>query len=197
MKMVENLKYMLIILCLFLVDINTNAQTIVEQETKAVEESPIRSGIEKKSKAIRSQPQKAFTASLLLPGLGQALNKQAWKSPIAFGAICGSGYVLWQNQNYVSRLKDAIEIRFEVPGETDEFSGVFSDSQLFSLENEYTRLRDYSFLALIGIHLLQCIDAYAAGFLVDFDVSDDLNLSASYSSIPEAPIGAKISLSWR
>ena len=195
--MIENLKYMLIILCLFLVDINTNAQTIVEQETKAVEEIPIRSGIEKKTKAIRSQGGEAFTASLLLPGLGQALNKQAWKSPIALGAICGSGYLLWQNQNYVSRLKDAIEIRFEVPGETDEFSGIFSDSQLFSLENEYTRLRDYSFLALIGIHLLQCIDAYAAGFLVDFDVSDDLNLSASYSSIPEAPIGAKISLSWR
>ena len=195
--MVENLKYMLIILCLILVDINTNAQTIIEQEIKAVEESRNSSGIKKKTKIIRSQPKKAFTASLLLPGLGQALNKQAWKSPIALGAICGSGYVLWQNQNYVSRLKDAIEIRFEVPGETDEFSGIFSDSQLFSLENEYTRLRDYSFLALIGIHLLQCIDAYAAGFLVDFDVSDDLNLSASYSSIPEAPIGAKISLSWR
>jgi hypothetical protein len=188
---------MLLILCLFLVDININAQTIVEQEIKAVEERPISSGIEKKAKAYKSQPQKAFTASLLLPGLGQALNKQAWKSPIALGAICGSGYVLWQNQNYVSRLKDAIEIRFEIPGETDEFSGIFSDSQLFSLENEYTRLRDYSFLALIGIHLLQCIDAYAAGFLVDFDVSDDLNLSASYSTIPEAPIGAKISLSWR
>ena len=72
MKMAENLKYMLIILCLFLVDINTNAQTIIEQETKAVEEIPIRSGIEKKTKAIRSQPQKAFTASLLLPGLRQA-----------------------------------------------------------------------------------------------------------------------------
>ena len=195
--MLENLKYILIILSLSLVDTAVNAQTIVEQETNAVEESPTISGIEKKTKAYRSQPQKAFTASLLIPGLGQALNKQAWKSPIALGAICGSGFVLWQNQNYVSRLKEAIEIRFEVPGEIDEFNGIFSDSQLFSLENEYTRLRDYSFLALIGIHLLQCIDAYAAGFLVDFDVSDDLNLSASYSSIPEAPIGAKISLSWR
>ena len=195
--MLENLKYILIILSLSLVETTINAQTIVEQETNAVEESPTSSGIEKKTKAYISQPQKAFTASLLIPGLGQALNKQAWKSPIALGAICGSGFVLWQNQNYVSRLKEAIEIRFEVPGEIDEFNGIFSDSQLFSLENEYTRLRDYSFLALIGIHLLQCIDAYAAGFLVDFDVSDNLNLSASYSALPEAPIGAKISLSWR
>jgi hypothetical protein len=104
---------------------------------------------------------------------------------------------LWQNQNYVSRLKEAIKIRFNPQtGEVDEFNGVYSDSQLFSLENEYTRLRDYSFLAVIGIHLLQCLDAYAAGFLVDFDVSDELNISASYSTLPEAPIGAKISLSW-
>tara|TARA_Y100000385_G_scaffold121678_3_gene126476 strand:- start:9644 stop:10279 length:636 start_codon:yes stop_codon:yes gene_type:complete len=196
LEMLQNRKYFLIILCLSLADISINAQTPSEKETKEVEQTSTNVGVQKKIKNYRSQPQKAFAASLFVPGLGQVLNKQAWKSPIALGAICGSGYVLWQNQNYVSRLKEAIEIRFEVPGGIDEFNATYSDSQLFSLENEYTRLRDYSFLALIGIHLLQCIDAYAAGFLVDFDVSADLNLSASFNTTPEAPIGAKISLSW-
>jgi hypothetical protein len=195
--MLQNLKYTSIILCLFLPSLSIKAQVNAQQEIISIEEPEISHDTEKKIKPYRSQPKKAFTASFLLPGLGQALNKQAWKSPIALGAIGGSGYLLWQNQNYVSRLKEAIKIRFNPQtGEVDEFNGVYSDSQLFSLENEYTRLRDYSFLAVIGIHLLQCLDAYAAGFLVDFDVSDELNISASYSTLPEAPIGAKISLSW-
>ena len=136
-------------------------------------------------KKYRSQPQKAFISSMVIPGLGQILNKQIWKSPIALGAIGGVGFVFWQNQKNVSKLKNAIDLRFDgPPGSVDEFAGIYSDSQLFSLENEYTRLRDYSFLGLIGIHMLQCIDAYAAGFLVDFDISPDLNIATvSYTHL--------------
>ena len=49
-------------------------------------------------KKYRSQPQKAFISSMVIPGLGQILNKQIWKSPIALGAIGGVGFVFWQNQ---------------------------------------------------------------------------------------------------
>ena len=146
------------------------------------------------SKKYRSQPQKALLASAVIPGLGQILNKQIWKSPIALGAIGGVGFVFWQNQMNVSKLKNAINIRFN--GGADDFAGIYTDSQLFSLENEYTRRRDYSFLGLIGIHMLQCIDAYAAGFLVDFDISPDLNIATSYCPAPNAPLGGKIILSW-
>ena len=146
------------------------------------------------NKKYQSQPQKALIASAVIPGLGQILNKQIWKSPIAIGAIGGVGFVFWQNQMNVSKLKNAINIRFN--GGTDEFAGIYTDSQLFSLENEYTRRRDYSFLGLIGIHMLQCIDAYAAGFLVDFDIGPDLNITTSYFPVPSAPLGAKIILSW-
>jgi len=146
------------------------------------------------NKKYQSQPQKALIASAVIPGLGQILNKQIWKSPIALGAIGGVGFVFWQNQMNVSKLKNAINIRFN--GGADEFAGIYTDSQLFSLENEYTRRRDYSFLGLIGIHMLQCIDAYAAGFLVDFDISPDLNIATSYYPLPNAPLSAKIILSW-
>ena len=63
------------------------------------------------SKKYRSQPQKALLASAVIPGLGQILNKQIWKSPIALGAIGGVGFVFWQNQMNVSKLKNAINIR--------------------------------------------------------------------------------------
>jgi len=64
------------------------------------------------NKKYQSQPQKALIASAVIPGLGQILNKQIWKSPIALGAIGGVGFVFWQNQMNVSKLKNAINIRF-------------------------------------------------------------------------------------
>jgi len=148
------------------------------------------------SKINFSHPKKALIASMTLPGMGQIINKQAWKTPIALGAIGGATYLFYNNQKIVSSLKTAINQRFLEPTEIDEFSGIYTDSQLFSLENEYTRLRDYSFLGILAVYLLQSLDAYAAGFLVDFDVSPTLNLSTSYSPLPLAPIGGKIILSW-
>lgn len=184
-------------LCLIFFGMNLNAQDVSSERldlSSAETQIKVR-GLN--SKEYLAQPQKSFIASAFIPGLGQILNKQIWKSPIALGAIGGVGFVFWQNQKTVGMLKEAINQRFDNdPLTIDRYNAVFTDSQLFSLENEYTRLRDYSFLGLIGIHMLQCIDAYAAGFLVDFDISPDLNIATSYYPTPNAPIGAKIILSW-
>ncbi len=184
-------------LCLIFFGMNLNAQDVSSERldlSSAETQIKVR-GLN--SKKYLAQPQKSFIASAFIPGLGQILNKQIWKSPIALGAIGGVGFVFWQNQKTVGMLKEAINQRFDNdPLTIDRYNAVFTDSQLFSLENEYTRLRDYSFLGLIGIHMLQCIDAYAAGFLVDFDISPDLNIATSYYPTPNAPIGAKIILSW-
>ena len=193
----SSLKIHIVHLCLIFFGMELSAQVVYSDTlSSSIEETRIQV-LDINKKKYRSQPQKAFISSMVIPGLGQILNKQIWKSPIALGAIGGVGFVFWQNQKNVSKLKNAIDLRFDgPPGSVDEFAGIYSDSQLFSLENEYTRLRDYSFLGLIGIHMLQCIDAYAAGFLVDFDISPDLNMATSYYPIPNAPLGAKIILSW-
>jgi len=95
------------------------------------------------------QPQKAAFASALLPGAGQIANKQLWKAPIAWGIMAGSGYYFYQNYASFRRLSNAIDYRLDGdPLTVDEFDGQFTVNQLFSLQNDYRRRRDYAFLGV-------------------------------------------------
>ena len=136
-------------------------------------------------------------ASAILPGAGQFVNHQAWKAPIAWGILAGSGYFLYTNQSTLNRLNTAIDIRFDTdPTTTDEFVGRFTDNQLFTLKNETRRSRDYAILGVGAAYLFQVLDAYSSGFLVHFDVSPTLVGNVSPCPQPLAPLGAKIQLSW-
>lgn len=140
---------------------------------------------------------RAALASAILPGAGQFANHQAWKAPIAWGILAGSGYFLYTNQSTLNRLNTAIDIRFDTdPTTTDEFVGRFTDNQLFTLKNETRRSRDYAILGVGAAYLFQVLDAYASGFLVEFDVSPTLIGSLSPAVEPLAPLGAKLTFAW-
>jgi hypothetical protein len=133
-----------------------------------------------------SHPKRAAIASLLLPGSGQVMNRQAWKAPLAWGMMAGAGYFVYTNQSSFNRLSVTI----------DEFDGLYTTNQLFSLQNDYRRSRDYAVLGLAGTYLFQVLEAYAAAHLVDFDVSRNLSLRLSPATLPQSLIGAKMTLSW-
>jgi hypothetical protein len=143
------------------------------------------------------QPQKAALASALLPGAGQIANKQLWKAPIAWGIMAGSGYYFYQNYASFRRLSNAIDYRLDGdPLTVDEFDGQFTVNQLFSLQNDYRRRRDYAFLGVGAGYLFQVLDAYAAGHLVDFDVSPNLSGRFRPAFGPNATFGANLTLAW-
>jgi len=143
------------------------------------------------------QPEKAAVASALIPGAGQILNKQIWKAPIAWGIMAGSGYYLYQNQRSYNRLTTAIDLRLDNdPLTVDEFDGQFSTNQLFSLQNDYRRRRDYAVLGVGAGYLFQVLDAYAAGHLVDFDVSPNLSARFRPAFGPQTTFGAQLTLAW-
>ena len=143
------------------------------------------------------QPQKAALASALLPGAGQIANKQLWKAPIAWGIIAGSGYYFYQNYASFRRLSNAIDYRLDGdPLTVDEFDGQFTVNQLFSLQNDYRRRRDYAFLGVGAGYLFQVLDAYAAGHLVDFDVSPNLSARFRPAFGPQTTFGAQLTLAW-
>lgn len=140
---------------------------------------------------------RAALASAILPGAGQFINHQAWKAPIAWGIMAGAGYLLYTNQTTLNRLSTAIDLRYDGdPSTVDEFDGRFTDSQLFTLKNETRRSRDYAVLGVGGAYLFQVLDAYASGFLVEFDVSPTLTGSLSPAVEPLAPLGAKLTFAW-
>ncbi len=146
---------------------------------------------------IWGQPEKSAIASALMPGAGQILNKQIWKAPIALGIMAGSGYYLYLNQQSFNRLSRAIDLRLDNdPLTLDEFDGQFSTNQLFSLQNDYRRRRDYAVLGVGAGYLFQILDAYAAGHLVDFDVSPNLSARFRPALGPQTTFGAQLTLAW-
>lgn len=146
---------------------------------------------------IWGQPEKSAIASALMPGAGQILNKQIWKAPIALGIMAGSGYYLYLNQQSFNRLSRAIDHRLDNdPLTLDEFDGQFSTNQLFSLQNDYRRRRDYAVLGVGAGYLFQILDAYAAGHLVDFDVSPNLSARFRPALGPQTTFGAQLTLAW-
>ena len=146
---------------------------------------------------VWGQPEKSAIASAVLPGAGQILNKQIWKAPIALGIMAGSGYYLYLNQQSFNRLSRAIDLRLDNdPLTLDEFDGQFSTNQLFSLQNDYRRRRDYAVLGVGAGYLFQILDAYAAGHLVDFDVSPNLSARFRPAFGPQTTFGAQLTLAW-
>ena len=111
--------------------------------------------------------------------------------------MAGSGYYLYQNQRSYNRLTTAIDLRLDNdPLTVDEFDGQFSTNQLFSLQNDYRRRRDYAVLGVGAGYLFQVLDAYAAGHLVDFDVSPNLSARFRPALGPQTTFGAQLTFAW-
>jgi len=104
---------------LFVLSINSKAQTILvpEQNKKETsqEESVVfrKTGVsqEETSVVLRNSrphsPHKATIMSMVLPGLGQVYNGQWWKVPIIYGGVAATIYGINWNISQYNNYKDA------------------------------------------------------------------------------------------
>jgi len=120
-------------------------------------------------------PRKATIMSAVLPGLGQAYNKKYWKIPIVYAGIGVSVYYLQDNLAKVKDFKQSYRFATDDNPNTTNTSG-YSPSQLQELVVQHKKWRDYSYLAISVIYLLQMVDANVDAHLFRFDVSEDLSL---------------------
>ena len=127
-------------------------------------------------------PAKATIYSILLPGLGQIYNGEAWKVPIYWSLMAGSVYFLdYNHKNYI-RYKNIYDeatsedSSVEKPPVTAEAAKYYRDAS--------RRLRDYCILFTAGFYLLQVIDANVFAYMLDFEVNDDLSMHISPTLIP-------------
>lgn len=129
----------------------------------------------------KHNPGTATLRSLILPGWGQAYNREYWKIPIVYGAIgTMAGFWIFNNMWY-KRTRDAYDIRVNRPNSADTALinpklQPLSTSSLQFYRNAYRRDRDYSALYFIITWGLNIVDATVFGHLKEFDVSDDLSL---------------------
>ena len=135
---------------------------------------------------------KASVLSTIIPGAGQVYNKKYWKVPIIYASLTTSIYFINENQNKYTAYKNAYLQRLN--GEVDDYSELYNNSQLITIMDYYERNRDVSYIITAAIYLLNIVDASVDAHLLDFDVSDELNLSYAPSFI-NTPHGKNTSLS--
>lgn len=121
---------------------------------------------------IPNQPGKATIYSLLLPGLGQIYNGEAWKIPIYWGGLMGSIHFWRTNHKNYTRYRNI----YKAASDPDiAYDGPVKAETAQYYRNVFRRYRDYSILATFAFYLLQVIDANVFAYMQDFQVSDDIS----------------------
>ncbi len=118
-------------------------------------------------------PKKAALYSATIPGLGQIYTKKYWKVPIVYAGIITSVYFIDENNKQYKKYKNAALQSYE----TEQNQLGYTYSELKTLKDHYRRNRDVSYFSLIGIYLLNIVDASVNAHLYNFDVSDDISIN--------------------
>lgn len=121
-------------------------------------------------------PGKATLYSILLPGLGQAYNGEAWKIPFYWGVLAGTVYAYDKNQVSYKRFK---RIHNEATDPEGSYSASITAETALYYRNVYRRYRDWSVVAIAAAYLLQVIDANVFAYMQDFEVNDDISMQIS------------------
>jgi hypothetical protein len=126
----------------------------------------------------KHDPRKATLRSAIIPGWGQAYNREYWKIPIVYGALSIPAATFIYNNNWYQRTKKAYSILVN-GGDTDainpKLKGI-SPENLQYYRNTFRKDRDYSVLFFLAAWALNVADATVFAHLKDFDVSRDLSL---------------------
>ena len=148
-----------------------------------------------KSKA-KHNPKVATRRSAILPGWGQAYNKEYWKIPIVYCALSIPTITFIYNNNWYNRTKSAYQLLYKSsqPNATHldtlnlakihpKLQGL-SLSSLQKFRNAFRQDRDYSVLWFVVVWGLNVVDATVFGHLKEFNVSDNLSMQIKPSINP-------------
>ncbi|MBK3517440.1 DUF5683 domain-containing protein [Carboxylicivirga marina] len=151
----------------------------------------------------KHSPHKASFYAAILPGLGQAYNKKYWKIPLLYAGIGGVAYGISFNTKYYNKYKSAYRdfiirdpanksyLEFIPPGLSEEqIYGEYEqwfEEALNSKKQYYRRYRDLSYIGMIGIYVIQIVDAAVDAHFYNFDISDDLSMAVQPSMMAPMP----------
>lgn len=145
--------------------------------------------VAKKAAVPFHNPRIATRRSAIIPGWGQAYNREYWKIPIVYGILAIPTVAFIYNNNYYKRTRFAYDAVFAATFNKDssklpliDASVKRADGSLLSLStyqsysNSFRRDRDYSILYFLLAWGLQVADATVFAHLKQFDVSRDLTM---------------------
>ncbi|HAC15298.1 MAG TPA: hypothetical protein DCE78_05055 [Bacteroidetes bacterium] len=126
-------------------------------------------------------PKSVLYKSLIVPGWGQVVNKQAWKVPIIYGLLAGvTTYTVYAHNRYngykaayYNSFSENTDLKF---GPTPDFVSLGQPPELYRTNrNNFRNRRDMAIIGIVLAYGLNVVDAYIFAQLRDFDVSDNLS----------------------
>ena len=136
-------------------------------------------------------PSKATKRSALIPGWGQAYNKQYWKIPLVYGVLAIPVATYIYNDDLYNKTKFAYNAKFKAQnGDESDLPNIdptlknLSLGSLQSYRNAFRKDRDYSILWLLLGWGLNVVDATVSGHLKEFDINPNLAISIKPSVQP-------------
>ena len=183
------LKYLLHFLLLFLLSFNIcKAQEVTPDSTSSTSIEKIKPP---------HSPKKAAIYAAALPGLGQIYNKKYWKLPLVYGGIGTSVYFIIRNNRFYNDFFQAYKARVDDDVNTVDiwYPGLPDGVVLQNLETTRNWL-EISYIATLGVYLLQIVDATVDAHFFNFDVSDDLSLNVKpyFQPLPNQTAGLTLTL---
>lgn len=155
---------------------------------------------------------KTATTLALVPGLGQIYNRKYWKAPFVWAAMGGAGYVYYDINSDFNTFKDVLQHITDNPGldtrillEADRpelyanlpqpvyqstASGVAQEA--IGYMEQYRSQREYAAFGILGVYLLNILDANIDAHLFHFDVSDDLSVRPGLLTSPNGGFAGAI-----
>lgn len=148
-------------------------------------------------------PHTATMYAAVLPGLGQIYNKKYWKLPILYGGVAALCYGIHFNGKHYKMYRNAY--RDFIIGDPNNTSWIdvcndktnltpeqvqttyhdWFENILERKRDSYRRYRDLCYFGLVGVYLIQLIDATVDAHFFNFDVSDDLSIQWQPQLRPE------------
>lgn len=158
-----------------------------------------------KVRTFNPDPQRALWMSALCPGLGQLYNRRYWKLPIVVGAFVGLSYgASWNNRmykDYSRGYRDVMDDDPDTRSYMDFFPPTVQESDLDvswlqkimkNKRDYYRRYREICVIAMVGVYLINIVDAYVDASLAHFDISPDLTLDVAPTAIDTGVTGPRI-----
>ena len=160
----------------------------------------------RKDTVRKHDPHIATRRSAIIPGWGQAYNREYWKIPLVYGVLAIPVSLYFYNNSYYKKTKFAYEARYKAQVNAADTADIaLIDPQLKNLgisslqtyRNSFRRDRDYSVLWFLLAWGLQVMDATVFAHLKQFDVSNDLSMDVNptFNPITHTPgVGLTLSL---
>lgn len=157
--------------------IDTNTIVTSDTTTKAKKLATIIDTAVKKKPVFQPNAKKAGMYSSILPGLGQAYNRQYWKVPVVYAILGTAGYFIGYNFTKYKEYQQAYIYSIDGDNSTnDKLSLQYDATQLKRMQDNYKKDLDVIVLLTSVGYALQIMDAVASAHLKNFDISRDISM---------------------